>query len=505
MRHALLLFLALPLVARATPGQALGDPILPDRNLNDLVITQTGHITLSSDGLGMIGNTGLLQVNKPSAGATVRAAYLAAAAPWYGGPIGNGCITLAGSPVTWSLTVPWTGAYNSWADVTAIIGPYATPFGAGIFDVPVYECNSGGIDGSALYVIFDDPATSITRTAVVAFGAQAMTGDQFAIGFGQPVNVDANTVIEMGLAIGYSYSRYTCQTSYITVNGSNLSTSAGGDDDGEDYNGALVTVGGIGDSRANPANPNYGCQGDFTNYDDELYDIAGFVNTGDTGVLVSTYNPSNDDNIFAAHLLLDFAAVVGEGIVLTPAEAVNCLCENHTVTATVQDNNGNPVINTYVQIYVQSGPGGPAAYAGNTDANGQFSATYSSCQPGTDTIIAGFYNSQGLWETSNYAYKTWRNCTVEAGETVEAFSLAQNSPNPFNPSTTIAFNMPETGAATLQVFTVGGELVRTVELGLAPRGANQVTLAAGDLASGVYVYTLRTEFGILSHKMLLLK
>ena len=94
---------------------------------------------------------------------------------------------------------------------------------------------------------------------------------------------------------------------------------------------------------------------------------------------------------------------------------------------------------------------------------------------------------------------------VEARELPSAFSLAQNSPNPFNPSTTIAFNMPETGAATLLVHSLAGEQVRTVELGLAPRGANQVTLAAGDLASGVYVYTLRTEFGSLSRKMLLMK
>lgn len=94
---------------------------------------------------------------------------------------------------------------------------------------------------------------------------------------------------------------------------------------------------------------------------------------------------------------------------------------------------------------------------------------------------------------------------VDAQELPSGLGLAQNSPNPFNPSTTISFSMPETGAAHLWVHTLAGELVRSIDLGVVARGGNSVSLDADDLASGVYVYTLQSEFGSLSRKMLLMK
>ena len=506
----LLAGLSLASAVLAVPGTGPDVVVPPSRDLNQFVTTEVGLITLSSDGLGMIGGTGLLQVDKPSAGATVRVAYLAAASTGFTGyVIPDGDILLAGTPVAWGLTVAsGTSSYNHLADVSAIVAPILDPAGAGITNLAVTELSSDFVDGSALYVIFNDPATTEVRTAVLAFGAQATTGDNFSIGFGQPVFPDANTVIEFGLAIGYSYARGTCQTSYVDVNGFRLTSSAAGNDDGEDFNGALMTVGGVGDSRLNPADPMFNdpCSfTDYTNYDDELYNIAGYVNGGDTGMTVHTFNPSGDDNIFAAHLLLDFAAVVGEGAVLTPADATNCLCELHTVTVTVQDDNGNPVAGVPVTIQIIAGPNNGNGAGFITDANGQFSYSWIGCQEGTDVIVASFVNSQGVVEYSNHAYKHWVRCDVGTDDQPETFALSQNVPNPFNPATTISFTMPETAPARLLVYTVGGELVKSVDLGLAARGANTVQIDGSNLASGVYVYTLQSEFGSLSRKMLLMK
>jgi hypothetical protein len=509
MRNALTLFLALPLAGAAlaaVPGTS-GNPVAADRDLNTVVITETGHITLSSDGLGTMSDSGLLQVQKPSAGATVRAAYLAAASTGGSGyEILDGCLTLNGGAVNWSAYASQPYPFlNYWANVTSLVATTLNAAPAGIVDLVVTECNTYGVDGEALYVIFDDPATTITRTAVIAFGAQLMAGDQFHIGFGQPVTVDGNTVIEMGLADSYSYQVYSCQTSYIDVNGVRMTSAAGGNDDGDYADGALMTVGGIGDSRSNPADPNYFCGGDDTFYDDELYNIAGYVNTGDTGVTVTTVNPDYTDNIFAAHLLLDFAAVIGEGAVLTPAQAINCLCEPHTVTLTVQNDNGEPVGDTPAAIWVESGPGAPAFVQGLTNGAGQISLTYTSCTEGMDVIVGNFYNSENEWELSNRATKVWERCDVGAGETPAGFNLAQNTPNPFNPSTTISFSMPETGAAKVLVHSLMGELVRTLDLGIAPRGQNHVLFDGSNLASGVYLYTLQSEFGSQTRKMVLVK
>jgi hypothetical protein len=62
--------------------------------------------------------------------------------------------------------------------------------------------------------------------------------------------------------------------------------------------GSLITVGGVGDSTANPVLPTPDPIG--AQPDDELYSLSPFVHVGDTQISVETRNASNDDNIFSA-------------------------------------------------------------------------------------------------------------------------------------------------------------------------------------------------------------
>ena len=89
-------------------------------------------------------------------------------------------------------------------------------------------------------------------------------------------------------------------------------------------------------------------------------------------------------------------------------------------------------------------------------------------------------------------------------------SLAQNSPNPFNPETTIRFTMPETGAATLNVYDASGRLVRTLVNGVSEQGTHDVRWNGLDnnnnpVSSGVYFYRLTSGKFSESKKMVLLK
>jgi hypothetical protein len=59
-----------------------------------------------------------------------------------------------------------------------------------------------------------------------------------------------------------------------------MTTSAGGEDDGESADGALITAGGLDDSNANPADP-YATDNGDPRQDDELYDLIPFVSNGD--------------------------------------------------------------------------------------------------------------------------------------------------------------------------------------------------------------------------------
>ena len=69
------------------------------------------------------------------------------------------------------------------------------------------------------------------------------------------------------------------------------------------------------------------------------------------------------------------------------------------------------------------------------------------------------------------------------------FALRGNYPNPFNPATTVAFDLPEAAKVTLEVFDVAGRRVLRVEAGELQAGSGQRLRVDGShLASGLYLY-----------------
>lgn len=94
---------------------------------------------------------------------------------------------------------------------------------------------------------------------------------------------------------------------------------------------------------------------------------------------------------------------------------------------------------------------------------------------------------------------------VAAVEVPAVFSLAEAYPNPFNPTTTIAYSVPENQEVVLNVFNTAGQLVQTLVNGMVERGEHKVVFDASNLSSGVYVYTLRTANETATQKMVLVK
>lgn len=411
---ALMLAMLVPTVALAdeVPGLLTVEP--KDCNTLNPMVSEHGLITLSVDAAGSDLASHMIYVDKPSAGATVRSAYLMAAT--YSGSISTGDVTLDGNPIAWDssiVNVLW--GYNYWTDATALVAPKVDAAIPGLvpFELAEVGNNIHQIDGEILAVIFDDPAQAASNTVILMFGTQQMNGDTFNIGWADPVDTgNPNLVMDMSLGISYSYQTPSAQYSIVDVNSQRLSTSAGGQDDGippSSGNGRLITAGGIGDSNANPPDP-YQIGGGSLGalYDDELYNIIPFVNNGDTSVTVYTQNPSNDDNVFFAGLFLgDVTAVVGEGIVLSPPSAINDLGMSHTVTALVQDDDGNPVADRDVTFNIVSGPNAGTTEVVTTGADGKAAFVYTSLVEGTDVIVATFLDSQDNMQTSNRVTKTW--------------------------------------------------------------------------------------------------
>lgn len=100
-----------------------------------------------------------------------------------------------------------------------------------------------------------------------------------------------------------------------------------------------------------------------------------------------------------------------------------------------------------------------------------------------------------------------------AGTTVNAetlpapvtFGLQQNFPNPFNPSTTITYDVPVAGHVAIRILDLHGQVVRTLRESNHAAGRHTVELDARDLSSGVYFYRLEAAGTVLTRTMHLMK
>jgi endo-1,4-beta-xylanase len=85
------------------------------------------------------------------------------------------------------------------------------------------------------------------------------------------------------------------------------------------------------------------------------------------------------------------------------------------------------------------------------------------------------------------------------------FNLYNNYPNPFNPTTQIKYSVPRTGYISLTVYNLLGEVVATLYDGVQQPGNYRVLFDGVGLASGVYLYQLRSDNFVETKKLILLR
>lgn len=126
--------------------------------------------------------------------------------------------------------------------------------------------------------------------------------------------------------------------------------------------------------------------------------------------------------------------------------------------------------------------------------------TLDQMQRATETLASLWYTA---WVDAGLILPTG----VEAPPLTRAmeFSLAQNYPNPCNPTTTISYTLPVGGTVFLKVFALDGREVATLVSENQSAGRQQVVFDASRLASGAYVYRLQLGGFAQTKKLLLLK
>lgn len=109
-------------------------------------------------------------------------------------------------------------------------------------------------------------------------------------------------------------------------------------------------------------------------------------------------------------------------------------------------------------------------------------------------------------KTLTDGYRLGKEAAATDEETVVSnYLLFQNAPNPFNPMTSIAFELADQGFTTLKVYDVLGREVATLVNGALDAGQHVVTFDASRLASGVYVYRLEANGFAAVKKMIVAK
>ena len=138
--------------------------------------------------------------------------------------------------------------------------------------------------------------------------------------------------------------------------------------------------------------------------------------------------------------------------------------------------------------------------------------------PPTDHAWRLTFNSANGDDTVNFTHNTnftdiqWPGQTgvIDENGTVNSYSLKQNFPNPFNPSTTIRFSLPAKSFVSLKIFNVLGREISTLLNEEKPAGDYEVNFSAkykngAELESGIYFYRIQAGNYTETKKMVLLR
>lgn len=272
-----------------------------------------GRLWYSADGLCQAGGGGTIQAEVPAGSAVVLAylygAYYLASTP----SETQRTINIDGTSVVLTQLPadpgPCCQLSSARADVTPLVSQKVGS-GGGIFDFTIGN-DPANLDGVGLLVVYANSSLPESTIAINDRGA-SQAGETTTFAYSRPVDKsDPQFRARLSLGVGFGYQggsgagTHVCgtgadQSSLVDVNAQRLTSCAGNYDDGVGQNGALITMGGVGDSPDNPADPfqRPADGGSPRVEDDELYDIAPFITDGDDVLSIFSQNPSGDDILF---------------------------------------------------------------------------------------------------------------------------------------------------------------------------------------------------------------
>jgi len=135
---------------------------------------------------------------------------------------------------------------------------------------------------------------------------------------------------------------------------------------------------------------------------------------------------------------------------------------------------------------------------GNSNSPKEYSFTDQAAMSGSYTYRLKQVDNDGTFKYSE-------TVEVTVGQIPNDYSLNQNFPNAFNPSTTIAYDVPETSSIRISVYDILGKEIKLLVNAEKNPGHYEIIFDAKELAGGIYYYTIKVGEFSQSRKMILLK
>ena len=133
--------------------------------------------------------------------------------------------------------------------------------------------------------------------------------------------------------------------------------------------------------------------------------------------------------------------------------------------------------------------------------------TVSGCDWVADSVdyTAAFFNSM-----DNCIEACFLASNDEINQLPHAFNLYNNYPNPFNPVTTLRYDLPEDALVNITIYDIMGRIVRTLinsqqNAGFKSIQWNATNDAGSPLSAGLYLYKIQADYLVQTRKMVLLK
>ncbi len=174
----------------------------------------------------------------------------------------------------------------------------------------------------------------------------------------------------------------------------------------------------------------------------------------------------------------------------------------------IPKNNSDTLLASGLEILLSNT--GEGTLSGVTDlGNGTYTDTITApFYIGTDTISATVISGTdtvALFQKVVVVYTTPTSVQSIDSPNPDIFYLFQNYPQPFNPATTIKYQIPEFSFVTVKVFDLLGNEIVTLVNEKKLKGIYEVGFSADGLASGVYIYKLTAGNFTTSKKLIILK